>query len=76
MIIATSHDDNCIRSLINLLEKQYPGMPFEMRMVNISLIEIHDDEIESWENTNPGIFDKMLEFVSGYTIGWDNALNN
>jgi hypothetical protein len=72
MIIADSKDDKCIKRLLYILEKQNPGMVFDMTIGHTSRIEIHAHEIEKWEENNPGIIGRLSEFCDGYTCGWED----
>jgi len=73
MIIADSKDDKCIRRLIYFLEKNYPGISFQLNIGHTSTIEIPDDEIEVWKEMNKNLFKEISIFCNGYTIGWEEA---
>jgi hypothetical protein len=73
MIIADSKDDNCIQRLMYHLEHSYPGIPFKMTIGYTSRIEVDDEDVNSWNDTNKNIFERIEAFCDGYTIGWDAA---
>lgn len=76
MIIATSKDDKCIKSLVYLLEKTYPGISFEITIGHSSRIEVSSEEVKVFEEMNRGIFKHMHTFCEGYIIGWESALES
>jgi len=75
MIIATSNDDKCIKNLMYLLEKTYPGISFELSINKTCRIEIPDKEVAVWNDMNKGIFKSMGIFCDGYTVGWESAVD-